>query len=245
MSKKTQDIVGIKVFIVEDEILIRKALRQLVEQHNRLSFWGDAEDVDDAIDKLTRILLKTDNGGNNQLPHVILLDMNFRTKTGRDVLKGTEFIMKIDNMRRSIGDMDVKILCISNNINPDVVVAAIEAGAQGYLDKQQAHEGWLQAVEKVFDGYQVFSPNIAEKIMFTNKFTHLDNIEIFYPKEDLGLGPRALDVAFLRFRCGKSAKEIAEDLGIKEATVRYHLNNIKRSAYMTVAFGKSVHSKRR
>ena len=61
---------------------------------------------------------------------------------------------------------------------------------------------------------------------------------VFEPQAEIGLTERNKEVALLYWRYGLKAREVAEELGITEAAVRYHLGKVLSSDYMVVAFGE-------
>jgi DNA-binding NarL/FixJ family response regulator len=230
----------IEVLIVEDVPLMRETLRVHLIHDVRTAVYGEAESVEKAVEILEASRSK--QGGdadvkNGGFPDVILLDMVFRTPGGQHLVKGPELVKKVQEMRISAGDVDTKILCLSLIIDPDLIIDVLNAGASGYIDKIQAVEGWVEAITLVHEGYYVFSPSISRQIMLAEKLTHINKVEFFTPKE-IQLSDRAKEVAFLYFRAGLTAKEIADKLAITPNTVRYHIKRIRDSNYMVVALGR-------
>jgi DNA-binding NarL/FixJ family response regulator len=240
----TSNQTKIKVLIVEDIPIIRDVLYVQLTMDARTKVVGVAENVEDASRMLQALRPDLQPEGNSsrpaknsEFPDVVLVDIRYRKPSGEDVPQGLELIRLIKEMRDSVGDLDVKILCLSQCIQPDVVVEAIKAGANGYIDKLQAVEGWIEAIRLVHRGRYVFSPNISREVMFLERFTHIDNVEIFAP-EEIRISDRARQVALLYFRARMTAREIAEELGISESTVWYHVGKIRQSDYIVVALGK-------
>jgi DNA-binding NarL/FixJ family response regulator len=235
----------VKVLVVEDEPMTRDALRIRLTRDTRTTFFGAVETVADAMTTLESIRSgrsgdePTASTVSREFPDVILVDMRFRTPNGEAGLQGLDLIEYIDQMRTAVGDLDIKLLCLSNVLDPETIIRAINAGANGYLDKLQADGGWIEAIDLVHQGYYVFSPSISRKILLAEKFTHIDNVEIFEP-EEVTLTQRAREIAFLYWQCGLSAGKIAEELGITVHTVRYHLGNIRKSRYLMVHFGEKI-----
>jgi DNA-binding NarL/FixJ family response regulator len=88
---------------------------------------------------------------------------------------------------------------------------ALAAGAQGYLIKGMSHELLLKALRRVEKGQRFLPPMISETLSHRPSGSHLTQ--------------RELEVLQLMFG-GRSNREIAEDLGIKEATVKTHVSVI-------------------
>ena len=237
MNSKSKPI---QVLVVEDEPMIRDAVCIHLNQDVRTSVFGSVDSVDEAMGMLEVARPRHSNSESSQLsqfPDVILVDIQFRTKDGKQEAKGPELIRKIDQMRKSVGDMDVKLLCLSRDLDPKIITDALEAGANGYLDKHQVVAGWVEAIEWVHQGFTVFSPGVLRQVALFKRFTNLGEIRLVEPKTDFEITEKAREIAFMYWRSGMTAKEVAEAKDITEATVRYHLKNVLKSEYMIVAFG--------
>lgn len=214
----------VRVLIVEDMPGYRDHLYVQLTQDVRTQVIGVAGTVEEASNALQN-MMEDGSGQEQQIPDVILVDMKFRDANG-ERLRGPELIKQISQMRETFGCLDMKILCLSHCIQPEVIIGAIKAGANGYIDKLQAVDGWVEAIVRVRQGVYIFSPNVLRQVTFQEVFTEVDNVEIFTPPE-LQVSDQAKRVALLYWRSRLTAKEIGEVLGIKETTVWYHISRIR------------------
>lgn len=208
----------IKVFVVEDDFYTLDALRVFLSQDPRTIYVGGSQKPKDALEAIRASDLV-------EKPDLVLVDMRFRDAEGRERIEGLELIQTIDEMRGA-GKLDAKILCLSMNLNPRIVISALNCGADGYLDKNQAAERIVDAVELVHQGSLVISPNVADIIMGLIK--EASSEVVLLPSETpSSLSRRTEQVAYLYYRCGMTAREIAEELHIAESTVRTHIQKTK------------------
>ncbi len=107
---------------------------------------------------------------------------------------------------------------------------ALQAGARGYLLKDQPREKLLQQLGGIMHGDPPLSPGIARRMMQyfqrSNEFSHVE-----MPKK-AGLSERELDVLVLTAK-GMRRAEIAEAMAISTHTVAGHLKNIYRKLNIT------------
>jgi DNA-binding NarL/FixJ family response regulator len=114
------------------------------------------------------------------------------------------------------------IIVFSANEDADKILASIEAGAAGYVTKQQGNTQLIQAINKIFEG-EVYIP---KELIISN----VNDIKEFSPPNTNHLitgllSARQLEIMEL-IKIGDSNKEISRTLGITEGTVKIHLSNI-------------------
>jgi DNA-binding NarL/FixJ family response regulator len=209
----------IKVYVVEDEFYTLDSLKIFLNQDPRTTFVGGSQDPIDAMNFLA-------NCSVDLKPNVILLDMQFRDKQGQQNLAGFEIIEFINKLQEQ-EILHSIVICISMSINPDVVVNALGYGVNGYLDKNQAAEGIVDAIVLANKGHVIVSPNIADRITQLISVVRKEKLLTFPDKKPLGLSKRTEEISYLFYRCGMTAKEIARELYIEESTVRTHIKKIK------------------
>jgi DNA-binding NarL/FixJ family response regulator len=97
------------------------------------------------------------------------------------------------------------------------VLKAIQAGARGYVLKQDAARNLLPVLQQMKAGGAPLSPRIAQHIL-----NH------FWPPSETGAGdftPREMDV-LRQVSGGLTLKQAARELGVAESTVRTHVKNL-------------------
>ena len=140
-------------------------------------------------------------------PDVIVMDLLMPVKDG---------IQAIAEIRAA--NPDARILALTSSLDPDRIVATLEAGAQGYLFKDTQRDELLRAIRDVSQGLAFLPPPVASKLIARMR----------QPEATDGLAaltPREREVLRL-IGNGLSNREIAQALVLSEATVRVHVHNI-------------------
>jgi DNA-binding NarL/FixJ family response regulator len=137
-------------------------------------------------------------------PDVVLMDLLMPVMDG---------ITAIGEIRRELPD--VEVLALTSVLEDASVVAAVRAGAIGYLLKNTEAEELRRAIRAAANGQVQLSPEAAARLMR----------EVRTPEAPEALTERELDVLRLLAQ-GKANKEIAAELGIGEKTVKTHVSNI-------------------
>ncbi|MFD5793585.1 response regulator [Streptomyces diastatochromogenes] len=144
------------------------------------------------------------------VPQVVVLDLGLPDTSGVEVT------------RRLLADRpDVRVLVLSMSDDDDNVLAAMRAGAHGYLVKGADREEILAAMRTVARGGAVFSPRIAARLQaFFGSLAAAPGQQAFP-----GLTPRELEILDL-IASGLDYRQIARRLTISDKTVRNHVSSI-------------------
>lgn len=132
----------IKVLIADDHALIRKGLKQLLDDTDDMRVIGEAENGMQAI----RMVEETDYD-------VVLLDISMPDKHGVDVLK---------QIRANRPQLPV--LMLSMHPEEQYALRSMKAGAAGYLNKQSAPLQLVTAIRQVASGKKYISTELAEQL---------------------------------------------------------------------------------
>jgi NarL family two-component system response regulator LiaR len=187
----------IRILVVDDHAIVRTGISAWIETEADLELAGEASDGVEAIEKA----LKLD-------PDVILMDLVMPKKDG---------ISAITNIIRE--NPNACILVITSFSEKTSAVPAIKAGASGFIMKDTSPEEMLQAIREVHRGNPWLSPEITRMLMRNNA-----EQESPHPLKEL-LTARELDVLKLLAQ-GLSDEEIAAELVVSKATVRFHVTNV-------------------
>ena len=187
----------IRVAIIEDNREFRESLYQLIRGTPGYACVGAWSDVEWALQRMER-----------EPPDVVLLDIG---------LPGMSGIEGVAHIRRCFPTTEVIMLTVYDD--DDAVLAALCAGASGYLLKDATPVRILEAIREVHEGGAPMTPRIARKVL------HLFRQVPPPSTADYRLTAREQEV--LRALVdGKSYKQIALQMGITVETVRTHIKNI-------------------
>jgi DNA-binding NarL/FixJ family response regulator len=192
----------IRVFLVENELLVRKGLRSLLELEPELAIAGEASDGTEALAALAAA----------DIADVVLLDLRMPRMGGLELLR---------ELRR-LG-RETPCLILTTFDDDDAVLDGIRAGARGYLRKDVRLEDLVDAIRRLARGETLIQPALTDRIRrgFAARSPAL-------PSEAALLDPltaRELEVLRLMFG-GYSNREIADACGVVEGTVKTHVSNI-------------------
>ena len=148
-------------------------------------------------------------------PNVAVVDLCLPTMTGVEVTR--------DLIR---ADPSVRVLVLSASGERDDVLAAVKAGATGYLVKSASREEFLAAVVSVSTGDAVFTPGLAGLVLgeFRRLAQHPDGED---EPEVPHLTPREYEILRMVAKC-RSYRQIAEELTLSHRTVQNHVQNTLR-----------------
>ena len=133
----------IKILVVDDHALIRKGLKQLLDDCPGMKVTGEAETGMQAIGMARK--------GRYD---VVLLDIALPDKHGIDVLKQLKSELP-----------DIKIIVLSMHPEDQYGVRVLKAGAVGYINKQSAPEKLVGAIRHVISGNKYISEKLAEQLL--------------------------------------------------------------------------------
>ncbi len=190
----------IKVMLVDDQNLVRKGVRSLLELSEEIEVIAEAVDGAEAIRTIPE----------NQ-PDVVLLDMRMPGLSGLDVLKE---LSKADKLPPTI--------ILTTFDDHELVLAGIKAGAKGYLLKDVSLAELVNAVKTVAEGGTVVKPAVTQRLL-----KGLENLQTDFSSLDQPDPLTERETQILRLMAGGySNKEIANSLGVAEGTVKNHVSNI-------------------
>lgn len=188
------------ILIVEDQTILREGLRSL------LSFQPDLEIIGEAGDGLEGI-----RSVDKLLPNLVLMDLSMPRMSGMEAIK--EIKKKWP---------EIKILALTVNDSEEYIMAALKAGADGYILKDSTNTELLHAIRNILSGKRVLSPGVSKKVIEGYLESKKDQ-SIMSPWDTLTLREREI----LRLIGeGQKNKDIADSLSISPNTVEKHRANI-------------------
>lgn len=186
------------VIIIDDHPLFRKGVSQLIALSDQLHLIGEASSGEEGLE-LARALE----------PDLILLDLNMRGMSGIETLRA---------LREA--DLAARILILTVSDAADDLVAAIRAGADGYLLKDMEPEELLARIVEALSGRIVISESLNGLLARSLRDEAQAAERSLAPLTD-----RERDILGCLAN-GLSNKLIARDLNIAEGTVKVHIKNL-------------------
>ena len=193
----------ISVLVVDDQLLVRRGFRMVLEIEPDLEVVGEAGDGDAAVAEALRLR-----------PDVVLMDVRM---PGTDGIEAT---------RRLTGDADCpsRVVMLTTFDMDEYVYEALQAGASGFLLKDVQPELLVAGIHAVHAGESLLAPTVTRRMIESfllqppapaHTAQHLLDTLTARERETLALLARGLTNA-----------EIAEELVVSETTVKTHVGRV-------------------
>jgi len=200
-SATTRSARSVKVLLVDDHVVMRQALRMLLEAQSELEVVADVENGRQAVQAVERLQ-----------PDVVLMDV---VMPGLNGLEATRQIRRIAPSTR--------VVMLSGFVDEDQLLDALRAGASGYIIKKSDISELVLAIQTVHRGNSYFSSALSEgfdlaEVLYQSK----------RPDQRTGadsLTPREREVLQLIAE-GHTNQGIANELYISVKTVEAHKSHI-------------------
>lgn len=190
----------IRVVLADDQTLVRRGIRSLLELAGDITITAEAGDGDEAIAIVRR-----------ERPDVVLLDVRMPRRSGIEVLQAL----------RDAGELPPTILLTTFD-DDEALLEGVKAGARGYLLKDVSLEQLTESIRTVAAGGTVIRPAVTERVLRGLEHVRRD-FESLSPPDPLT--KRELEILRL-MAGGYSNREIADALGTAEGTVKNHASSI-------------------
>lgn len=192
----------IRVLLVDDHAVVRSGLRMLIENRSRVKVVGEAANPTDALASAAR-----------ERPDVIVLDLDLGTDSGLDLLP--QLLSVADTAR---------VLVLTGVRDFEKHRKAARLGAVGLVQKDNAVEVLLTAIEKVYAGEIWFDRALLSSLITeTGRADKKSDPEL---NKIATLTPREREIIGVIADSGLKNKQIADRLFISPTTVRHHLTSI-------------------
>ena len=133
----------IRILLVDDHPIVREGVQSLLSNYEEFVVVGEAEDGETAVFQFRALQ-----------PDITLLDIRLPDESGLTVL----------NRLRQI-QPTARILLLTSFEDDEYVMAALQAGAQGYILKNASDALLVQAIRAAHRGERVFSPRVTETMV--------------------------------------------------------------------------------
>ncbi|PIX97135.1 MAG: two-component system response regulator NarL [Hydrogenophilales bacterium CG_4_9_14_3_um_filter_63_34] len=189
-----------RLLIIDDHPLFRRGVMQLVRMAGQFEVVGEASNGQEGIEMAKSLA-----------PDMVLLDLNMKGMSGLDVLK----VMKS-------WDNDPRVVMLTVSDQAEDLIAALRAGADGYLLKEMDPEELVGKLKEAAAGQVTLTDRLTRLLAHSLRD---DN----RPKDPDQAGLTEQEGRILeQIALGKSNKLIARELDIAEGTVKVHVKHLLR-----------------
>jgi DNA-binding NarL/FixJ family response regulator len=189
-----------RILIVDDHPVVRSGLRMLIDDEPDLLVCGEAGDADEAI----RVL-------DAMKPDLVIVDLSLKGSSGLELIK-----------RIKSRESGSKMLVSSMFDESLYAERVLNAGALGYVSKQEAMEKVIEAIRCVLSGRVYLSAAMSDRML--HRLTRDHQTPERSPVETLS--DRELEV-FEMIGRGRTTGEVASQLHLSVKTVETHREKIK------------------
>ncbi len=186
------------ILIVDDHPLFRKGVIQLIQADPAFHFAGEAASGKEGIQLAGKLH-----------PDMILLDLNMKDMNGVEVLK----IIKDS-------DLDSRVIMLTVSDHAEDLMAALQAGADGYLLKDMEPEDLMRQLAEAAGGKITISESLTQLLVTSlrEKSRPASIAEAGLTDQETRILEHLID--------GKSNKLIAREMNIAEGTVKVHVKHL-------------------
>jgi two-component system, NarL family, response regulator LiaR len=183
----------IRVMIIDDHEIVRRGLGAMLTAYEDLRLFGEAESCEQALQMLA-----------DDQPDVILMDLVMPEVDGA-----------VATRRIKMAYPHIQVIALTSFKEQELVHAALQAGAVGYLLKNIPANELADAIRSAHRGRMTLAPEVSRQLI-ENSLTNV--------KQD-ALTRRELEVLRLMVE-GAGNAEIAEKLFVSRSTVKYYVSSI-------------------
>lgn len=188
---------AIRLLIVDDHELVRAGLRAVFAEYSDITIVGEAGSGEQAVTLAGELR-----------PDVVLMDLKLPDLSG------------VEACRRILAaSPDCRVVILSSFGEDEEIFAAVMAGASGYILKEQGHASVLEAIRRAHLGQSTFDAEMTDRIIRKVKAVAAGR-----PPTESTAPLSERDVTLLRMVAGgKTNKEIGQEIGLSDQTVKHHL----------------------
>jgi DNA-binding NarL/FixJ family response regulator len=189
----------IRVVLADDHAVVRKGIKEFLEEEGDIVVIAEAADGAEAVDLVAE-----------HRPDVTVLDIQMPKMTG---VEATRLI--------KARWPDVKVMVLTAYDDDPYIFALLQAGANGYVLKTASSEELIRAVRTVHRGESALSPEVTDKVVAQLAAGR----PLGAHSQEEPLTAREVEVLQLAAR-GLTNRAIGRELGISDRTVQGHLANV-------------------
>jgi DNA-binding NarL/FixJ family response regulator len=187
----------LRVLLVDDHEVVRKGVKALLEAQDNMVVVGEAGSAADAVRRV-----------GYDSPDVVVMDVRLPDGSGVDACREVRSRFP-----------DVKVLMLTSYADEEALVAAIMAGAAGYVLKRIDSDELIRSIQRVGKGESLLDPEMTERLFRKIRGEAEEDplLGRLSPQER-----RILDL----IAEGMTNREIADELFLAEKTVKNYVSNL-------------------
>jgi DNA-binding NarL/FixJ family response regulator len=199
----------VRLILADDHHLVRKGFRGLVADEPDLEVVGEASNGREALELCRRLR-----------PDLVLMDVRMPEMDGLEATRAIKSEYP-----------DIGVLVVSMHENPDYLLQAVDAGAAGYVLKDDPADRLINAIRRTLNGESPLNQELATQLLrrLAEEKRQGPDPTLSKSREPLreALTPREAEVLGL-LATGKTNQQIAQTLVISKGTVKVHVERIIR-----------------
>ena len=192
-----------RVFLLDDHEIVRRGVRELIENEPDLEVVGEAGSADEALRRIP-----------STRPDVAVLDVRLQDGTGVEVCREIRSTMP-----------EIGCLMLTSFADDEAMVDSVIAGAQGYVLKQVVGSDLIASIRAVAQGKNLLPTEAVEKVYARLRAIGEEDERI------AALGEREQAI-FALLADGLTNREIGARLYLSEKTVKNYMSNVLRTLGM-------------
>ena len=194
----------IKLMLVEDQQLVREALKGLLALSDEISIVGEASDGAEALEMIAA-------QGLEQTPDIVLSDMRMPRLDGLGLIRAL-----------AARGLNIPVVLLTTFDDAGIFDEAVRSGARGFLLKAISPDTLLQSLREVMNGGTALRPSLTTRM--ERPVTAPERAFVATEQPD-PLSPKELQVLRL-VASGRSNTEIATLLGNSEGVIKNHCSSV-------------------
>lgn len=188
---------AIRVFLLDDHEIVRRGIREMLEDTGQISVVGEASTAAEALRRIPAVR-----------PDVAVLDVRLESGSGIDVCR------EIRSAHPEVG-----CLILTSYDDDDALFSAIMAGAAGYLLKQIRGTDLIGAIRTIAAGGSLLDPSVTQKVLARLREGPAEDAKL------ASLGQREREI-LLYIAEGLTNRQIANRVHLSEKTVKNYVSAI-------------------